>query len=128
MNTERELITENPFAILVRRINRIEYQNEQILAAIQRKEFPPSATSGSISKKIDFPTMMKEYYPGIPVSTVRQATAHLGRTKVGKRLIFDRDEVERDQEEKRQKSSKGLAQEIEAQFINHHQRRGGRKS
>ena len=41
MVSNEELITENPFAILVRRINRIESQNEQILGFLQSR----SATS-----------------------------------------------------------------------------------
>lgn len=35
MLTNQELITENPFAILVRRMNRIESQNEQIISFLQ---------------------------------------------------------------------------------------------
>lgn len=37
MFSEQELITENPFAILVRRMNRIESQNEQILSFLQNR-------------------------------------------------------------------------------------------
>ncbi|ADB41303.1 helix-turn-helix domain-containing protein [Spirosoma linguale] len=37
MSFEQELITENPFAILVRRMNRIESQNEQILNFLQNR-------------------------------------------------------------------------------------------
>lgn len=37
MSSEQELITENPFAILVRRMNRIESQNEQILSFLQNR-------------------------------------------------------------------------------------------
>lgn len=36
MNFDKDLITENPFAILVRRMNRIEAQNEQILHQLLR--------------------------------------------------------------------------------------------
>lgn len=127
MNPDKELITENPFAILVRRMNRIEYQNEQILSFLQSKS-PSSARPGTVSNKIDFQTAREEYYPNIPESTVRQLTAHLSRTKVGKRILLDRDEIEQDQIEKRRKSNKTLAQEIDAQFANQHQRKGERKS
>ncbi|WP_158600231.1 helix-turn-helix domain-containing protein [Fibrisoma montanum] len=47
MASEKDLITENPFAILVRRMNRIESQNEQILCYLQGKE-SSSASSDEI--------------------------------------------------------------------------------
>ncbi len=37
MNNDKEFITENPFAVLVRRMNRIESQNEEILSFLQTK-------------------------------------------------------------------------------------------
>lgn len=89
-----------------------------------------SSTSNSVtrtvSKKIDFQTARAEYYPGIPESTVRQATAHLSRFKVGKRILLDRDEIEQDQLRKRSEAVNNFELSAEENFNNHHGR-GGRK-
>ncbi|MVM35875.1 hypothetical protein GO755_38025 [Spirosoma sp. HMF4905] len=116
---------ENPFEIIARRLSNIE----DLLLDIKHRPSPgPTSQSLSRSKKIDFQAARDEYYPNIPESTVRQLTAHLSRTKVGKRILLDRDEIEQDQIEKRRKSSKTLAQEIDVQFASQHQRKGGQKS
>ncbi|GAB3958972.1 hypothetical protein GCM10028805_54190 [Spirosoma harenae] len=111
-----------------------ELQLKAIVAdavSVALKYYQPSDQSTSVntfSKKVDFQTARKEYYPGIPESTVRQETAHLSRTKVGKRILLDRDEIEQDQLNKRSKSAKGFLQEADEQFTSRHQRREGRKA
>lgn len=84
-------------------------------------------THSKPSSRVDFDGLRREYYPGIPASTVRQDTVRLSRTKVGRRNLFDRDEVEEHLREKRIISTCKNEHEAQVQFALQHQRRGGRK-
>lgn len=75
---------------------------------------------------VDFVGLLKEYYPGIPASTVRQDTAHLSKAKVGKRVLFNRDEVEDHLNRKRLPTHRETKNIVEQQFVASQQRRGGR--
>lgn len=98
--------------------------------SIALKYHQPSPTINQLVKGdyINFAGLMEEYYPGIPESTVRQDTAHLSRTKVGKRILFDRAEVEAHLNSKRRLSANEIDQLADDQFSIHHQRKGGRKA
>lgn len=80
-----------------------------------------------VSSRVDFDGLRKEYYPGIPASTVRQDTAGLSRVKVGKRVLFDRDEVEQHLLTNKQKSVTQIEAQIETdinQKLNSSRREG----
>ncbi len=115
---------ENPFEIIARRLSTIE----ELLIDIKHRPANDTSLPSYKGNKVDFTGMMNEYYPGIPESTVRQDTSQLSRTKVGKRVLFDRVDIEEHLEKKHRKSAKALSQEADQQFANLHQRRGGRKS
>lgn len=116
---------ENPFEVIARRLSTIE----ELLIDIKHR--PASSLMASLptpSSRIDFPTLVREYYSGIPESTVRQDTAQLGRTKVGKRILFDRIEVEEHLRNKRRRSNNELASQADSEFVNQHRSHGGRKA
>lgn len=115
---------ENPFEVIARRLSNIE----ELLIDIKHRPASSLISSTNIPKRIDFPTLMREYYNGIPESTVRQDTAHLNRFKIGKRILLDRDEVEEHVKSKRRVSSSEIERNADTQFINHHRSRGGRKA
>lgn len=98
--------------------------------SIALKYHQPASTNTPVTNGtlIDFTGLLKEYYPGIPASTVRQDTAQLGRTRVGKRILFDRSEVEKHLQQKRQHSSSELTHQIDSEFTSQHRSRGGRKA
>ncbi|MBD2752609.1 hypothetical protein [Spirosoma validum] len=90
---------------------------------------PAAVTSpANTGSKVDFSGLRREYYPGIPESTVRQDTAHLSRTKVGKRILFDRTEIEEHLHAKRRTSTSETDLQADDQFTRQHQRTGGRKA
>lgn len=116
---------ENPFEVIARRLSNIE----ELLIDIKHKPVSSLTTSSAnVPQRIDFPTLMREYYSGIPESTVRQDTAHLNRFKIGKRILLDRDEVEEHVKSKRRVSNAEIERNADAQFANHHRSRGGRKA
>jgi hypothetical protein len=116
---------DNPFEVIDRRLSIIE----ELLIDIKHRPVA-SLVEAQLNRitKLDFQALMREYYPGIPESTVRQDTASLSRTKVGKRVLFDRAEVEAHLRSKRRASVAELDQQAEGQFTQQHQRRGGRKA
>jgi hypothetical protein len=101
---------------------------EAVSIALKYHPLPPAPSMTAVGETVDFTGLMREYYPGIPESTVRQDTASLSRTKVGKRVLFDRTEVEAHLRGKRRASVTELDQQAEGQFTQQHQRRGGRKA
>jgi len=89
MTPDNEFITENPFAVLVRRINRIESQNERIISILVDKK---SEASGDLEPFGDFDWLCNTC-KGIPAGTLRikSAAGHIpGMKKVGKRAIFEK--------------------------------------
>ncbi|OIN59096.1 hypothetical protein [Arsenicibacter rosenii] len=101
---------------------------EAVGIALKCSQTTTTITPAYKGDRIDFEGMCEEYYPGIPESTVRQDTAPLGRTKVGKRILFDRAEIEAHLKSKRRPSSKEIDQLADSQFTTKHQRKGGRKA
>lgn len=80
------------------------------------------------TEHVDLGGLMREYYPGVPESTVRQDTAKLGRTKIGKRVLFNRLEVEAHLRTKRRPSAEEIDQQVGNQFTQQQGRSGGRKA
>lgn len=125
MTSDKELITENPFAILVRRMNRIEYQNEQILSFLQNETHQPNTTT----PYGDFNWLLT-ILP-IPESTLRQKIAKdeiPGVKKVGKRLLFEKAVVLTWLSSNNRLGLVEVEQSCEDSFVSRHQRKGGRKA
>lgn len=79
----------NPFDLLDKRLETIE----ALLMDIKRgfgQQTPPATAPGYI----DFKGMCLKYFPGIPESTVRQATAKIPKFSIGKRVVFDEKDID----------------------------------
>jgi hypothetical protein len=112
----------NPFEVIDRRLSHIE----ELLLDIKHR---PQVTAPPVrTEHVDLAGLMREYYPGVPESTVRQDTAKLSRTKVGKRVLFNRLEVEAHLRTKRRPSADEIDQQVDNQFTQQQGRSGGRKA